>query len=185
MNRRGDREKPPNEPGGWRKWLQSTNSALDRIAALSVFALLGRDGQTHLLVQRPADESANAVRLPVCCLHNFSQGSPVSAGPGFARSCCLRGGQRLPSAWRPSWPGALSFLWWPLLALPLAGATWAPSFATRAFLVAFGGSPVAVAGAGRAHRLGTFFFGVSILRCSRSLDALDSLKGSSLCRSNR
>ena len=79
MNRRGDREKPPNEPGGWRKWLQSTNSALDRIAALSVFALLGRDGQTHLLVQRPADESANAVRLPVCCLHNFSQGSPVLA----------------------------------------------------------------------------------------------------------
>jgi len=39
-------------------------SGLDRVAALPVLALGGLDCQAHLLAQRTADESAQAVRLP-------------------------------------------------------------------------------------------------------------------------
>jgi hypothetical protein len=41
----------------------------DRVSALTVLALGGHDGQSHLLRERSGDEAAYAVRLPTESLH--------------------------------------------------------------------------------------------------------------------
>src|SRR5579884_3276028 len=52
-------------------------SALDRIAALTVFALRGRELEPELLADGPGEEPANAVGLPARGLHDFLQGGAV------------------------------------------------------------------------------------------------------------
>jgi hypothetical protein len=78
--RRPDEEKPPRvNPGGWRKWLQFGESALERITSLAVRALHGRDCQAHLPSQGTANESTHAVSLPVRRFHDFCQASAILA----------------------------------------------------------------------------------------------------------
>jgi len=52
-------------------------SAADRVNALAVLALCGYDREPHLLTQAAADEAANAVGLPVSCLHDFGKRGSV------------------------------------------------------------------------------------------------------------
>lgn len=74
-----EREKPPRRnPGGQCKQI-GWFLAVDRVPALAVLALDGRDGQAHFLTQRSADESAYTVGLPVRRFHDLGQRSAILA----------------------------------------------------------------------------------------------------------
>jgi len=53
--------------------------SLDGVAALPVFALSGLDREPHLLADGAADETAHAVGLPTCGLHQFLHGGSAWA----------------------------------------------------------------------------------------------------------
>jgi len=86
---RPDKEKPPRRnPGGkcesrWRR------SALDGIAALAIFALAGRDEQSHFLSDCAGEEPADGMRLPARCSTQRTErrGARLSRSPlhGFSR----------------------------------------------------------------------------------------------------
>jgi hypothetical protein len=123
-------------------------SALNRVAALPILALGGRNGQAHLFPQGSADEPADAVRLPASGFQQLLRGG--SAGPleqvqDLGGLAALAGYFRFFAAFEAA--GALlgrGGLFFP--DLPLAGATRGFRGATLAFLVAFGSRAVAVAG---------------------------------------
>src|SRR5262249_38429763 len=56
---------PPGGNPAARRWCDREDSALERVGALTVFALGGFDGQAELLAQCSADEAADAVSLPL------------------------------------------------------------------------------------------------------------------------
>jgi DNA modification methylase len=91
------------------------DSRFDAVAALAVFALGGRDDQTHLLADRPGQETrvrSAAASLWPSSAPSRSPRRAVSAGPGSERSCY----HREPRAWLPrpsSRPWALSWPGWP------------------------------------------------------------------------
>jgi hypothetical protein len=73
------REKPPEaESGGsGKEWL--CGLSFNRVVALPVLGLRGRDSEPELLPHSPRQESSNAVRLPAGSFHQLRQGS--SLGP--------------------------------------------------------------------------------------------------------
>jgi hypothetical protein len=71
-----DGEAPPRGCPGGQSGSGSSGSALDRVVALPVVALRGGDREAHLLPEGPADEPADAVRLPAGGLHNLLQVTP-------------------------------------------------------------------------------------------------------------
>ena len=65
------RKKPPSaNPAAWFE-TNTTGSGLDGVAALSVLALGGRDGQSHLLADGPGQEPSHGMRLPAGGFHQF------------------------------------------------------------------------------------------------------------------
>jgi hypothetical protein len=117
-------------------------SGFDRIATLAVLALGGGDGKTHLLADRPRQEAAYRMGLPTCGYHDLLQGGTVRSFQqvedfgGLAATA----GTSLFALFGAFFCG-LAFL--PDLAL--TGATLRARAPTPRLLVAFGGSPVAVA----------------------------------------
>src|ERR1039457_4301945 len=74
-----DEEKPPRRNPGGQKEPISWASAFDRVTALPVLGLGGRDRQPHLLAQGDGQEPADRVRLPVGGFHEFLQGGAAGA----------------------------------------------------------------------------------------------------------
>jgi hypothetical protein len=114
------------------------------VGAFPILAVSGCDGQAHLLADRTGKEASDGMGLPTGGFHQFFAGgasrplqqiqdlrglAPVSGGTAlFLGLGRFLGGAGLLAR--------LSFL---------GGATWARCFATLAFLLGFGWSPVVVA----------------------------------------
>src|ERR1019366_10210184 len=78
-SRIADKEKPPRRnPGGEKEPIRWA-SALERVAALPVRGLGGRDGQAHLLAQDAGDKSSDRVSLPAGGFHQIRPGSATRA----------------------------------------------------------------------------------------------------------
>src|ERR1019366_313934 len=69
-----DKEKPPRRNPGGQKEPNRWASAFDRVAALPVLGLDGRDRQPHLLAQGAGQEPTDGVSLPAGGFHKFLQG---------------------------------------------------------------------------------------------------------------
>src|SRR5271157_320492 len=74
-----DKEKPPRWNPGGQKEPNGWASAFDRVAALVVLGLGGRDRQPHLLAQGAGQEPTDRVRLPAGGFHEFLQGGAAGA----------------------------------------------------------------------------------------------------------
>ena len=70
-----DKEKPPRRNPGGQKEPNGWASAFDRVAALLVLGLGGRDRQPHLLAQGAGQEPTDRVRLPVAFLRGGVAGA--------------------------------------------------------------------------------------------------------------
>src|ERR1700722_4453828 len=72
-----ERATPPGwNPAARRNW-RPYKSAFDRIAALAVLPLGGRNRQAHLLADGPGKESAQGMRLPAGRFEQFLCGRPA------------------------------------------------------------------------------------------------------------
>src|ERR1035437_8619101 len=74
-----DKEKPPRRNPGGQKEPNGWASAFDRVAALLVLGLGGRDRQSHLLAQGAGQEPTDRVRLPAGGFHEFLPGGAAGA----------------------------------------------------------------------------------------------------------
>src|ERR1039458_2604668 len=74
-----DKEKPPRRNPGGQKEPNRWASAFDRVAALPVLGLDGRDREPHLLAQGAGQEPTDGVSLPAGGFHKFLQGGAAGA----------------------------------------------------------------------------------------------------------
>src|ERR1035441_7124136 len=68
-----DKEKPPGRNRGGQRTRNRWASAFDRVAALLVLGLGGRDRQSHLLAQGAGQEPTDRVRLPAGGFHRSEE----------------------------------------------------------------------------------------------------------------
>src|SRR5690242_15473751 len=69
-----DKEKPPRRNPGGQKEPNRWTSVFDRITALPVLGLGGRDFQAHLLAQDAGHKATDRMRLPAGGFHEFLPG---------------------------------------------------------------------------------------------------------------